>query len=125
MSYITHARASLTPQGRLKMVLLVVNEKWTQARVAERFQIARGTVSKWVARYKAEGAAGLEDRSSRPRRSPNRTSQRTERRIVALRVSRRWGPHRIAYHLRLPQSTVSKVLSRYQVPLLEAHRWVC
>ncbi|MCG2969131.1 helix-turn-helix domain-containing protein, partial [Escherichia coli] len=60
------------------MVLLVINEKWTQARVAERFQIARGTVSKWVARYKAEGAAGLEDRSSRPRRSPNRTSQRTE-----------------------------------------------
>jgi len=118
MSYITHARASLTPQGRLKMVLLVINEKWTQARVAERFQIARGTVSKWVARYKAEGAAGLEDRSSRPRHSPNRTSQRTERRIVALRVSRRWGPHRIAYHLRLPQSTVSKVLSRYQVPLL-------
>lgn len=118
MSYITHARASLTPQGRLKMVLLVVNEKWTQARVAERFQVARGTVSKWVARYKAEGAAGLEDRSSRPRRSPNRTSQRTERRIVALRVSRRWGPHRIAYHLRLPQSTVSKVPSRYQVPLL-------
>lgn len=118
MSYITHARASLTPQGRLKMVLLVINEKWTQARVAERFQVARGTVSKWVARYKAEGAAGLEDRSSRPRRSPNRTSQRTERRIVALRVSRRWGPHRIAYHLRLPQSTVSKVLSRYQVPLL-------
>nr|WP_054821448.1 IS481 family transposase [Arthrobacter sp. JCM 19049] len=118
MSYITHARTSLTPQGRLKMVLLVINEKWTQARVAERFQVARGTVSKWVARYKAEGAAGLEDRSSRPRHSPNRTSQRTERRIVALRVSRRWGPHRIAYHLRLPQSTVSKVLSRYQVPLL-------
>ncbi|WP_374700277.1 IS481 family transposase [Arthrobacter sp. JCM 19049] len=115
---MTHARTSLTPQGRLKMVLLVINEKWTQARVAERFQVARGTVSKWVARYKAEGAAGLEDRSSRPRHSPNRTSQRTERRIVALRVSRRWGPHRIAYHLRLPQSTVSKVLSRYQVPLL-------
>ncbi|GEM_PF-6706502 len=100
------------------MVLLVINEKWTQARVAERFQVARGTVSKWVARYKAEGAAGLEDRSSRPRRSPNRTSQRTERRIVALRVSRRWGSHRIAYHLRLPQSTVSKVPTRYQVPLL-------
>ncbi|TLK48754.1 IS481 family transposase, partial [Glutamicibacter sp. V16R2B1] len=39
MSYITHARASLTPQGRLKMVLLVINEKWTQARVAERFQV--------------------------------------------------------------------------------------
>lgn len=118
MSYVTHARASLTPQGRLKLVQLVLEEGWAQARVAERFQVARGTVSKWVARFRAEGPAGLADRSSRPHRSPNQTPQRTERRIIALRVTRRWGPHRIAYHLGLPQSTVSKVLTRYRVPLL-------
>lgn len=118
MSYVTHARAALNPTGRLKLVQLVIRDGWTQARVAERLQVSRGTVSKWVARYRAEGAAGLADRSSRPHRSPNQTSQRTERRIVALRVTRRWGPHRIAYHLHLPQSTVSKVLTRYRVPLL-------
>jgi transposase InsO family protein len=118
VSYVTHARAALNPQGRLKLVKLVVNDGWTQARAAERFQVARGTVAKWVARYRAEGPAGLEDRSSRPKHSPNRTARRTERRIVALRVTRRWGPHRIAYHLQLPQSTVSKVLTRYRVPLL-------
>jgi transposase InsO family protein len=44
--------------------------------------------------------------------------RRTERRIIALRFTRRWGPHRIGYHLRLPQSTVSKVLNRYRMPLL-------
>lgn len=118
MSYVTHARASLTLRGRLKLVQLVVEEGWPQARVAERFQVARSTVAKWVARFRAEGTAGLADRSSRPHRSPNQTSQRTERRIVGLRVTRRWGPHRIAYHLGLPQSTVSKVLTRYRVPLL-------
>ena len=118
MSYVTHARAALNPQGRFKLVTLVIDEGWSQARAAERFQVARGTVSKWVARFRAEGQAGLEDRSSRPRRSPNQTPQRTERRIVSLRVTRRWGPHRIAYHLGLPQSTVSKVLLRYRVPLL-------
>jgi len=118
MSYVTHARASLTPQGRLKLVRLVLEEGWAQARVAERFQVARGTVSKWVARFRTEGPVGLADRSSRPLRSPNRTPQRTERRIIALRVTRRWGPHRIAYHLHLPQSTVSKVLGRYRVPPL-------
>lgn len=118
MSYVTHARASLNPQGRLKLVQLVVRDEWTHARAAERFQVARGTVSKWVARYRAEGRSGLLDRSSRPLRSPKQTPQRTERRIVALRVTRRWGPHRIAYHLGLPQSTVSKVLARYRVPLL-------
>lgn len=118
MSYVTHARAALNPQGRLKLVKLVIDEGWTQARAAERYQVARGTVSKWVSRFRAEGRAGLEDRSSRPLRSPNQTPQRTERRIVSLRVTRRWGPHRIAYHLGLPQSTVSKVLARYRVPLL-------
>jgi transposase InsO family protein len=118
VSYVTHARAALNPAGRLKIAQLVVNDGWAQARVAERFQVARGTVSKWVARYRAEGKAGLQDRSSRPLRSPNRTDRRTERRIIALRVTRRWGPHRIGYHLHLPQSTVSKVLTRYRVPLL-------
>lgn len=118
MSYVTHARASLTPQGRLKLVQLVVDEGWAQARVAERFQVARGTVSKWVARFRIEGQAGLADRSSRPHLSPNQTPRRVERRIIALRITRRWGPHRIAYHLGLPQSTVSKVLTRYRVPLL-------
>jgi transposase InsO family protein len=118
VSYVTHARAALNPAGRLKIVQLVVNDGWAQARVAERFHVARGTVSKWVARYRAEGQAGLQDRSSRPARSPSRTPRRTEHRIVALRVTRRWGPHRIGYHLHLPQSTVSKVLSRYRVPLL-------
>ncbi|MDN5588430.1 MAG: IS481 family transposase, partial [Brevibacterium sp.] len=118
MSYVTHARAALNPTGRLKIAQLVVNDGWVQARVAERFQVARGTVSKWVARYRVEGEAGLQDRSSRPLRSPNQTERRIERRIIALRVTRRWGPHRISYHLHLPQSTVSKVLTRYRVPLL-------
>lgn len=118
MSYVTHANATLTPAGRLQLVLLVIEDGWTLSRAAERFQCHRATVAKWVARYHNEGRSGLYDRSSRPHTSPNRLLLRTERRIVALRVTRRWGPHRIAYHLHLPQSTVSKVLGRYRVPLL-------
>ena len=49
MSYVTHARAALTVDGRIKIARLVIEDGWTQARVAERFQVARGTVSKWVA----------------------------------------------------------------------------
>lgn len=118
MSYVTHANAKLTPAGRLAMVRAVVDHGWPQARVAERFQVARGTVAKWVSRYRVGGAGALQDRSSRPHTSPYQTPQRTERRIIGLRVNRRWGPHRIAYHLGLPQSTVSKVLARYRMPLL-------
>lgn len=118
VSYVTHARAALSVEGRLKIARLVIDQGWAQARVAERFQVSRGTVSKWVARYRAGGRAAMQDRSCRPINSPNRTPQRTERRIIGLRVSRRWGAHRIAYHLHLPQSTVSKVLHRYRAPLL-------
>jgi transposase InsO family protein len=60
----------------------------------------------------------MEDVSSRPRRSPNRTNVRAERRILALRFTRRWGPHRIAAHLHLARSTVGKVLARYRMPRL-------
>ena len=81
-------------------------------------KVSRATVSKWVRRYRADGMAGLVDHSSRPQSSPGRTARRTERRILALRFTRRWGPHRIGYHLRLPQSTVSKVLTRYRMPRL-------
>jgi hypothetical protein len=61
----------------------------------------------------------MADRSSRPRRCPDRLQRRTEHRIVGLRVSRRWGPARIAYHLRLNPSTVHKVLVRYGCPRLQ------
>ena len=89
-----------------------------QARVAERLQVSRATVSKWVRRYRAAGMAGLADHSSRPHSSPSQTCRRTERRILALRFTRRWGPHRIGYHLHVPQSPESKVLNRYRMPLL-------
>lgn len=96
----------------------MIEDGWAQARVAERLQVSRATVSKWVRRYRAQGLAGLADHSSKPHRSPSQTATRTEHRIIALRFTRRWGPHRIGYHLHLPQSTVSKVLNRYRMPLL-------
>ena len=37
---------------------------------------------------------------------------------MALRFTRRWGPHRIGYHLGVPRATVGRVLARYQMPLL-------
>lgn len=43
---------------------------------------------------------------------------RREHRIISLRFTRRWGPHRIGYHLGIPRSTVERVLARYRMPLL-------
>ena len=117
--HATHPNASLTPAGRLKLARLVVEKRWTLARAAERFSVSITTARRWADRYRLLGAAGMVDRSSRPHRCPHQLSRRTERRILGLRVSRRWGPARIAYHLGLHTSTVHKVLQRYRCPRLK------
>lgn len=71
-----HPNASLTPSGRLKIVLLVVDHGWTIEAAAERFQIDAKTVRKWRDRYLAKGEAGLFDRSSRPHHSRTRHRSR-------------------------------------------------
>ncbi|MGA7147188.1 MAG: IS481 family transposase [Microbacterium sp.] len=113
---MTHANAPFTAEGRARLARLIVVEGWTVRRAAERFQCSPATASRWARRYRA--GLPLTDRSSRPHRQPSRSSQRLERRIVALRFTRRWGPHRIGYHLHVPRSTVGRVLARYRMPLL-------
>jgi transposase len=111
-----HGNAPLTPVGRRRLAVLIVEQGRSMRRAAERFQCSPATASRWAKRYRA--GMPLTDRSSRPRHSPSRLSRRTERRIVALRFTRRWGPHRIGYHLRIPRSTVGRALARYRMPLL-------
>jgi transposase InsO family protein len=106
----------LTPEGRRRLVELVLEHGWSLRRAAERFQCSPATAKRWVDR--ARMGLPMTDQSSRPHQSPNRCSRRLERRIVALRFRRRWGPHRIGYHLGIPRSTVGRVLARYRMPLL-------
>ncbi|CAQ00553.1 IS481 family transposase [Clavibacter sepedonicus] len=113
---MTHANAPFTPAGRVRLARLIIEDGWPVRRAAERFQCSPATASRWARRYRA--GLPMTDRSSRPHRQPTRTSQRRERRIIALRFTRRWGPHRISYHLRIPRSTVERVLRRYRMPLL-------
>lgn len=113
---MTHANAPLTPVGRLRLASLIIDDGWPVRRAAERFQVSPATASRWASRHRA--GLPMTDLSSRPHRSPNRTPQRLERRIVALRFTRRWGPHRIGYHLQVARSTVEQVLARYRLPRL-------
>jgi len=79
-----HRNAPLTPQGRLRLCQRI-ESGWSVA----------------------------EDRSSRPRSCPHQTPARMERRIVALRRSRKLGPARLAGIVGVPASTVHRVLVRY------------
>jgi transposase InsO family protein len=115
---VSHANATLTARGRLQLARCVVVDHWPLRRAAERFGVSQTTAKRWSDRFRALGAAGMADRSSRPRGCPHRTPTRTERRILGLRVTRRWGPARIAFHLKMAVSTVGRVLRRYGAPSL-------
>jgi transposase InsO family protein len=115
-----HRNAPLTPEGRLRLCLRI-EDGWSVASAAESMNISRQTAHKWWRRYQDEGVAGLEDRSSRPRSCPHQTPARVERRIVALRHSRKLGPARLAGIVGVPPSTVHRVLVRHGVNRL---RWM-
>ena len=80
--------------------------------------MSRQTVYKWVRRFKAEGAAGLADRSSRPHTSPRRTNPRLTAKITKARVKHFAGPVALAGLLGLPASTIGAVLRREGMPPL-------
>ena len=109
---MVHRNAPLTPVGRRILVERIVIEGWPVAVAAESMGVSRETAYRWLRRYRTDGSAGLEDRSCRPSRSPNQTPVEIEDRVVALRRTKRWGPHRIAYTLGMPRSTVERVLRR-------------
>ncbi|MEU2013881.1 IS481 family transposase [Nocardia sp. NPDC019302] len=118
---MSHRNAPLSELGRLRLARCVVEEGWPLRRAAERFQVSHTTAARWAGRYRLLGPPGMSDRSSRPQRSPHRTPARTERRIIKLRLARRWGPARIAYLLGMHPATVHRVLSRYRLARL---RWL-
>ena len=112
MSHATHSNAALTPRARLRLARLIVDQGWSPARAAERYDVSWKTAAKWATRYRAEGPAGMNDRSSAPHRQPNRTPAPVVRKIVHLRWKHRLGPVQIADRLGMQASTVHAVLVR-------------
>ena len=80
--------------------------------------MSRLEVYKWVRQFREEGRAGLADRSSRPHRSPTKTSARVTARITKARVKHLAGPVALSGLLNLPVSTIGAVLRREQMPPL-------
>jgi len=93
------------------MVRRVVDRRWSLREAAEAAGVSERTASKWVARYRSEGEAGLADRSSAPQTVANRTEERRIETIAALRRLRMTGAE-IAECLQMALSTVSGVLTR-------------
>jgi len=116
---MAHANARLGPAGRRKLVGLICEMNWPERRAAECLSVSRATAHRWKRRWLAAGeqdrrsGAWAADRSSRPRRSPRRTSAELERRVLAARERTGWGPRLIAGETGVAHSTVHAILRRH------------
>jgi transposase InsO family protein len=103
-----HKNARLTPKGRALM-LARLQAGQHQRDVAQAMGVSLTTLKKWLRRFRGEGIAGLQDRSSRPRCSPRALSVATRQAVIDMRHQRRTGCF-IARRLGISAATVSRVL---------------
>jgi transposase InsO family protein len=101
------------------MARSVIEGGSSKAAAARAFHATPKTVAKWVARFRAEGVAGLQDRSSRPRSSPSQTGPAACERVEALRRQRYTG-EQIAAEVGVSAATVSRILKRLGLNRLAA-----
>lgn len=108
-----HRNARLTVYARRLLITRVVKQGRPVAHVVTELGCSRATGYKWLARWRAEGEAGLHDRPSVARRRPHKTPPEREARVCQLRAGRKLGPRRLAAILGMPASTVHAVLTRH------------
>jgi transposase InsO family protein len=104
---------------RREFCALASREGANVSELCRRFGISRKTGYKWLARYRAEGAAGLEDRSRRPQRMPRLTDPAGTARVLALRDRHpTWGGRKLRRRLQdlgeaaPAASTIAQILRR-------------
>lgn len=109
-----HRNAKTNVYQRRLLIARVRRRGWTQRRAAEAAGVSVRTVAKWLARPHRE----LADRSSRPHRQPRRTPAVREAAVLALRRTRAtaW---QISAALKVPRSTVTRILARARLNRLE------
>jgi transposase InsO family protein len=106
-----HANARTCPKSRRLLVTRIEEEGWSLMVAAEAAGISERSARKWLGRWRAEGEAGLADRSSAPRRVPSRLGADRVEAIEALRRLRMTAAE-IAEVLGMALSTVSRWLAR-------------
>lgn len=106
-----HPSARSCPASRALLIRRVLEEHWSVRHAAEAIGLSERRAYEWIRRFREEGAAGLADRSSAPRRRPTATPPDRIAVVLELRRHRMHG-RQIADRLGMPRSTVAKHLRR-------------
>lgn len=86
---------------RVRFIAAWLSGQYSKRTLCEAYGISRPTGDKWIGRYRAEGLAGLEERSRAPHSSPNAVPQALRERIVQAKLSHQhWGPKKVMDWLR-------------------------
>jgi transposase InsO family protein len=112
-----HKNARTTPQSRALIVHRVQVEQWPVEAVAMALGISTRTVYKWLARYRAQGMAGLQDRRSVAHRRPHALASTWLAWIRVLRHAKLVAAE-IAELVPIARSTISAALKRLGLPRL-------
>jgi transposase InsO family protein len=105
-------------EQRLKFVIEKHVGKETMTDLCRRYGLSRKTGYKWLDRYRTAGTiTALNDMTRRPHRSPKRTSEDREQRVLRVRDEKGWGAEKIQYvvakdGLQLPAITIHRILKR-------------
>jgi transposase InsO family protein len=116
---MAHGNARLGPAGRRELVLLMIEKEMPERQAAACLSVSPCTAHRWKTRWlmasdadRASGRWAL-DRSSRPHRSPRRSSPEVEREVCDARERTGWGPRLIAGDTGIAHSTVHAILRRH------------
>lgn len=107
----THKGARLTPYSRALLVKRITQGGLRPEEAAHAAGVSVRTAYKWLKRFREEGEAGLQNRSSRPGYCPHQTSAETIKHMVAQRRERLTYRH-IAQSHGIAMSTVARWLQR-------------
>lgn len=108
----THGNAKLTVWGRRELVRRVEEEGWSVTCAAAAASISERSAWKWLGRFRAEGEAGLLDRSSARHGVDRWVSVTQMERATQQRVGSRLPVAHIARDLNLPRSTLAREMAR-------------
>lgn len=106
-----HKNARLTPHGRALLVRRMLDDGLRPEEAAQASGVSVRTAYKWLHRFREEGEAGLNDRSSRPKSCPHALPAAIQVQVIAQRRSRQTY-RQISQQCGIGQSTIGRWLKR-------------